>query len=59
MRSHQFEINPLLFPIEHVMQRLRSYCRNRFDRPALPKKGCAARARSVRLLTCKPWKRFS
>lgn len=57
MRSHQFEIDPLLFPLEHVAQRLRSYCRNRFDRPPLPKKGRAARARSIRLLTRKPWKR--
>lgn len=59
MRSHQFEIDPLKFSTEHVMQRLRSYCRNRFGRPALPKKRRAARARAYRHLTCKPWKRFS
>lgn len=59
MRSHQFDLNPTLFPIEVVIQRLRSYCRNRFGRKAPPKKGSQARARSYRLLTCKPWKRCS
>lgn len=59
MRSHQFEINPLLFPAEVVVLRLRAYIRNRFGRSPLPKKGCQARARSAHLLTCKPWKRFS
>lgn len=57
MRSHQFEINPLLFPLEHVAQRVRSYCRNRFGRPPLPKKGRASRARAVRLLPRKSWTR--
>ena len=57
MRSHQFEINPLLFPLEHVAQRLRSYCRNRFGRPALSKKGRAARARAAQRLGKTAWKR--
>jgi hypothetical protein len=57
MRSHQFDLNPTLFPLEIVVQRLRSYCRNRFGHKALPKKGNQARARRARLLTCKPWKR--
>ncbi len=59
MRSHQFDLNPSMFPLEIVVQRLRSYCRNRFSRKALPKKGAQARARSGRLLSCKPWKRLS
>lgn len=59
MRSHQFDLNPTLFPLEIVVQRLRSYCRNRFGHKALTKKGGWARARAFRLLTCKPWKRLS
>lgn len=59
MRSHQFELNAALFPIDAIALRLRAYCRNRFGRQAFSKKGCMARARNYRLLTCKPWKRFS
>lgn len=59
MRSHQFEINPLLFPDEAVVLRLRAYVRNRFGNRPMPKKGSQARARTARRLTCKPWKRFS
>ena len=59
MRSHQFELNAALFPIDAVVLRLRAYVRNRFGRGPLSKKGCQARARSARRLTCKPWKRFS
>lgn len=59
MRSHQFEINPLLFSTETVVLRLRAYLRNRFGNGPMPKKGSQARARTARRLTCKPWKRFS
>lgn len=57
MRSHQFELNPTLFPIEAVVLRLRAYIRSRFGKGIPPKKGRAQRARHARRLTCKPWKR--
>lgn len=57
MRTHNFELNPTLFPLEAVVLRLRAYVRSRFGRGVPPKKGRAQRARAARLLTCKPWKR--
>lgn len=59
MRTRNFDLNPCLFPMEIVVGRLRAYIRHRFGTPVPPKKGRAARARRARLLTSKPWKRFS
>lgn len=59
MRTHNFELNPTIFPLDAVVLRLRAYVRNRFGRGVPPKKGRAQRARAVRLLTCKSWKRLS
>lgn len=57
MRTRNFELNPTLFPLEVVVSRLRAYVRHRFGKGVPPKKGRALRARSARLLVCKPWKR--
>lgn len=57
MRTHNFNLNPTVFPLDVVVARLRAYVRSRFGIPVPPKKGRAARARRARLLICKPWTR--
>lgn len=57
MRTHNFELNVALFPVDAVALRLRAYIRGRFGKGSPPKKGRALRARHARLLICKSWKR--
>jgi len=57
MRTRNFELNPTLFPLDVVVLRLRAYVRHRFGIGVPQKKGRAQRARRVRPMNCKPWKR--
>ncbi len=61
MRSHQFaeHLDVTRFTAVEIASRLRSYCRNRFGKPPLPKKGRALRAVAYRRLGARPWKRCS